>query len=625
MSQTLKQLVAATDRFRVQLPYIPQAFHLLRRAAGRMTFLWLGLLLAQGLLPVALVYLTRTLVNGVATLGGGGGGWQALQPLLPAAFAMVLTLIGAELCQSGAKLLRIVLSERVQDHVHELIHEQAMRLDLSFYDSPGYYDQLHRARIDALSRPGALLENTGALLQSFVTLIAMGGVLLAFGIWVPLLLALSTLPALLVVLRHTLRFHFWRIQNTTAMRWANYYDLMLTQREAAAEMRLFGLGPHFRMLFRNLRERLRREQVQLARSEAVSQSIAAGIGLASMAGALCWISFRALNGTSSLGDLALFFQAFFQGQRMMRSLLASAGEIYRNLAFLENLFEFLELKPRVREMSPSLPYPGLGKEIAIRDVTFFYPETRLPALVDFSLPIPAGKITAIVGENGAGKTTLIKLLCRYYDPQKGSLLIDGVDVRAIDLSALRQRITVLFQEPLRYHDTVFNNIAFGDIDGAPDLERITTAARAAGADAPIGRLPAAYETVLGKWFGGAELSGGEWQRLALARAFLRDADFVILDEPTSAMDSWAEADWLLRFRQLVAGRTALMITHRFTTALHADMIHVMERGRIVESGSHAELLALKGRYESSWRRQMSQGAGDDDLRGSEHGSEHTGA
>lgn len=451
------------------------------------------------------MYLTRTLVDGIAAMIGAGGGWEAMTPVMPAGIAMCLVLIGGEVFQGVGKWVRTAQAERVQDHVYERIHQQAMRLDLSFYDDPGYYDQLHRARIDAISRPTALIENVGTLAQSFITLAAMGGVLLTFGIWIPLLLAFSTLPALWVVLRHTIRFHRWRIQNTTAIRKTSYYDLMLTQREAAAEMRLFALGPYFRALFQELRSRLRREQLQLTRSEATSHAAAALIGLASMVCALAWMGLQALKGVVTLGGLALFYQAFFQGQRMMRSLLGSAGEIYRNIMFLENLFEFLALEPRIRSPEKPLPHPGLQKEIELQNITFCYPGAARPALSNFNLRIPAGQITALVGENGAGKTTMIKLLCRFYDPEKGRLLIDGTDMRNLSLQALRSRITVLFQDPVHYHDTVYNNIAFGDIDNRPGKERIEAAARASGADGPISRLPDGYEAVLGKWFGGAEL------------------------------------------------------------------------------------------------------------------------
>jgi ATP-binding cassette subfamily B protein len=600
----MPQLNEAFERLRAQLPYLPKAFRLVYDAAGGLTILWLALLLIQGLLPVAMVYLTKILVDGVAQVVGSGSGWQGMMPILPAAGAMAGVLIGIEVFQSVNRWLRTAQSEKVQDAVHELIHTQAMRLDLSFYDAPEYYDQLHHARIDALSRPAALIENVGALLQSFITLIAMAGVLLTFGIWIPVLLALSTLPALVVVMRHTLRFHRWRLRNTTAIRQTNYYDMMLTSREAAAEMRLFGLGPHFRQLFSQLRGRLRREKVQLARNEAYAAAVAALMGLAGLAAALAWMGLQASHGALSLGDLALFVQAFFQGQRMMRSLLGNAGEIYRNILFLENLFEFLSLKPQIQAPEIPAPHPGLQKELDMQHVTFQYPGSGRPALDDFSLKMPAGRVTALVGENGAGKTTLIRLLCRFYDPAAGRILMDGTDIRDLSPEDLRRRITVLFQEPVRYHDTVFNNIAFGDIHGQPDQADIETAAKAAGADAPISHLPQTYAAVLGKWFGGAELSGGEWQRLALARAFLRQAALIILDEPTSSMDSWAEADWLSRFRTLVAGRTALIITHRFTTAMQADTIHVMDRGRIIESGNHEELLAAGGRYASSWQRQM---------------------
>ncbi len=604
MNPTIRQLSDAVYQLKKQLPYFPQALKIVWGAAGSLSLLWVLLILIQGILPVATVYLIREIVNGIAAVIGTGEGWKGLMPVLPPAVGMVLVLITGEALQGVNRWVKTAQSEKVQDHVHQLIHEKAMDLDMTFYDAPEYYDQLHRARVDALSRPAALIENTGALLQSFITLTAMVGVLLSFGMFIPVLLVLSTIPALFVVLRHTILFHHWRLKNTAAMRKTSYYDIMLTQREAAAEMRLFGLGKHFRSLFTALRNRLRKERVALAKNEAIAHLIAAFIGLASMAGALAWMGLQGVKGVLGLGDMALFYQAFFQGQKMMRSLLSNAGEIYKNIIFLENLFEFLNLNPFISNPEMPVTYPGINHKIGLQNVTFHYIGSEKPALERFNLEIKAGSITAIVGENGAGKTTLIKLLCRFYDPDEGTISIDGIDIHNLLIEDIRNHITVLFQDLVRYHDTVFNNIAFGNINSTPDLMEITASAESAGADAPISRLPKGYETVLGKWFGGAELSAGEWQRLALARAFLRKADFIILDEPTSSMDSWAEADWLQRFRRLVAGKTVLMITHRFTTARLADVIHVMERGKIVESGTHEELLVLKGKYAESWTKQM---------------------
>jgi ATP-binding cassette subfamily B protein len=245
----------------------------------------------------------------------------------------------------------------------------------------------------------------------------------------------------------------------------------------------------------------------------------------------------------------------------------------------------------------------LGPTISFHNVTFAYTGGRGDTLRGLNLEIPAGQIAAIVGPNGAGKSTLVKLLCRFYDPVEGSIQVDGVDLRSLALRELRAKLTVLFQEPVLYSATVTENITLEF--GAEVKAEAEAAARAAGADALIERLPAGYKTVLGTWLeGGTDLSKGEWQRIALARAFIRHAPIIILDEPTSTMDSWAETDWLRRFRSLAAGRTTLIITHRFTTAMLADAIHVLEEGRIVESGSHAALLALGGRYAQSWHAQM---------------------
>jgi len=283
--------------------------------------------------------------------------------------------------------------------------------------------------------------------------------------------------------------------------------------------------------------------------------------------------------------------------------LRNTGEIYRDALFLENLFELLSIEPQVQDPLAPLPVPALKDGIRFQDVDFRYPGSDRMILKGFSLDLKAGKIAALVGENGEGKTTIIKLLCRFYDPEKGFITVDDCDLRNLRQEDWRRQITVLFQEPVRYHVTAAENIAHGDLAAKPGRGDVEGAARNAGAHGMIERLPEGYETLLGRWFGGVELSTGEWQRLASARAFLRKAKLIILDEPTSMQDVWAEAQWFSRFRTLAARATVLIISHRLTTTMQADVIHVMGGGRIIESGTHAELLRLGGRYWEAWKTQ----------------------
>jgi ATP-binding cassette subfamily B protein len=569
-----------------------------------------ALLVVQGLLPVAVVYLARLLVDGLVAAAAAGGGWPSARPVLAPAAALAGVLLLAELLRGAAGWARAALAEVLKDHVSDLVHAKSVAADLAFYEWPDFYDHLHRARAEAGYRPVALLESLGSVLQNGITLAAMGAVLLPFGLWLPPALLLSTLPAFAVVLRYTLRQHQWRQRTTPDERRSWYYEWLLTAAETAAELRLFGLGNQFRSAHQALRRRLRAERLRLARAQALAELAAAAVALLVTGTALAWIVWGAVRGRATLGDLVLFYQAFHQGQRLMRSLLDHVGQVYANSLFLGNLFEFLALRPRVVDpLRPVPPPEPLTQGIRFRQVTFRYPGSTRAALADFDLAVPAGRVVAVVGPNGAGKSTLVKLLCRLYDPDGGRVEIDGIDVRDLPVTELRQLITVLFQRPVHYSATVAENIALG---GAATAAEVAAAARAAGADEVIDRLPRGYDTLLGKWFsGGTELSVGEWQRLALARAFLRQAPILLLDEPTSAMDSWAEADWLERFRALAAGRTVVVITHRFTTAMRADVIHVLAEGRVIESGAHGELLARGGPYARSWAAQMKEAKPDD--------------
>ena len=575
-------------------------------AARGWTAAWIAVLLVQGVLPVATVYLTRTVVNRLMRALRAGGSWESLQPLIVAALLMGGVLLAGEVLRGIAGWLRTAQSELVQDYISGLIQKKSASVDLAFYESPEFYDHLHRARAEAGYRPILLVEGLGSLLENGITLVAMLAVLIPFGPWLPAALLVSTLPALYVVLRYALLQHRWHLRVTADERRAWYYDWLLSAGEAAAEVRLFGLQGYFRAAYERLRRKLRGERMDLALAQSRAELTAGLGGLLVTGSALAWMGWRTVRGQASLGDLALFYQAFQQGLGLMRTLLGNVGQLYQNSLFLGNLYEFLALEPKVVDPPVAKPAPRpLRDGIRFRDVTFRYPGRERAILRHFNLAIPAERIVTIVGPNGAGKSTLIKLLCRFYDPEEGSVEMDGLNLKSMAMEDLRRQMAVLFQAPVHFNASVAENIGMGDLRAAHDRAAIEAAGRAAGADGIVGRLPRGYDSLLGTWFlEGTELSVGEWQRIALARAFLRQAPLVVFDEPTSAMDPWAEADWMKRFRQLVAGRTTLIITHRFTTARFADVIHVMADGRIVESGGHEELLARGGMYAQGWVTQM---------------------
>ena len=599
MSGSGKILSSKLRKALAQLPYLPRALKLVWEVARPWTVAWIVLLIVQGLLPAAIVYLTKLVVDGVVA--------RDVRHVLLRLLLLGGVLLLMEVVRNAINWVRTVQAELLQDHITSLIHEKSVSADLAFYELSDYYDHLHRARAEARYRPVALLGNLGALLQNSITLIAMGAILIPLGPWLALALLLSTLPAFYVVVHYALAEYQWRQRTTTDDRRAWYYDWIMTTADAAAEIRLFGLGKHFQSSYKSLRQRLRGERLHLTRRQGLAELAASLIALLIMAAALGWMVWRALHGFVTLGELALIYVAFNQGQGLMRTLLENAGQLYGNSLFLGNLFEFLSLQPRItcRGGPPWPPVAEIKADIHFNHVSFTYHDATRKALDDFTMTIPQGKIVAIVGPNGAGKSTLLKLLCRFYDPGEGNIEIDGHDLREIAIDDLRRMITVLFQQPFHYNTTVQENILFGDLNVKPSDAQIEAAIRAAGAEEIVARLPQKGQTLLGRWFaGGTELSVGEWQRIALARAFLRRAPIIILDEPTSALDPWAEADWLERFRILAAGRTSIIITHRFTTAMHADVIHVMSEGRIVESGSHQRLLEQNGLYAESWTRQI---------------------
>src|SRR5215207_3936347 len=406
-----------------QLPYLPRALKLVWEVARPWTIAWIVLLIVQGLLPAATVYLTKLVVDGVVAAVRNGSSGANFSRVL-----MFLLLLGGivllmEVVRAGINWVRTVQTELLQDHITTLIHEKSVTADLAFYELSDYYDHLHRARTEARYRPVALLGNLGALLQNSITLLAMGAILIPLGPWLALALLLSTLPAFYVVVHYALAEYQWRQRTTGDDRRAWYYDWIMTTAEAAAELRLFGLGKYFQSNYTDLRRRLRGERLQLTRRQSLAELGASLIALLIAGAALGWMVWKALQGLVTLGELALIYAAFNQGQGLMRTLLENAGQLYGNSLFLGNLFEFLSLQPAMTEGVHKLSEVNTG--IKFRGVSFSYPDANGKALDDFTMTIPSGNIVAIVGPNGAGKSTLLKLLCRFYDPSEGKIEIDG--------------------------------------------------------------------------------------------------------------------------------------------------------------------------------------------------------
>ncbi len=531
-NQRLRQVI-------VQLSYLPRTLRLIWSAAPGWTLAWISLLIVQGLIPVVLVSLTRLLVDGVVAIRDTAGSLEKAGPVLFLAVLMATVVLLAEFLQGTSEWIRTAQSELIQEHISALIQRKSLAVDLAFYESPDFYDHLYRALSDANSRPQSLLESSGSLLQNSITLVAMALVLAPYGVWLPVALLMSTLPALYIVLRYNWQSHQWWEKTTTDRRRTVYYNLMLTTPEGAAEVRQFDLGGHFQSCFHQLRAALRTQRLHLIKSLSFARLSAGAIGLTVSGATLVWMIWRTIQGAVTLGDLALFYQAFQRGQTLMRSLLANVGQIYSNSLFLADLFEFLGLHPKVVDSpTPELPPATLNQGISFRQVTFRYPGSDRVSLQDFNLSIPAGQVVAIVGANGAGKSTLVKLLCRFYDPEAGQITLDGIDIRNLPLAEYRRMITVLFQLPVAYQATATENIVFGNLAANPSPLETEAAARKSGAHEIIARLPQGYQTSLGKWFtNGAELSAGEWQRIAMARTFVRQAQVLLLDEPTSFMDS----------------------------------------------------------------------------------------
>ena len=591
-------LLQRWKEFHRSFTHTPQAVKLVWQT-NRWATIGLGFLTLGGaLLPASQAWVGKLIVDGVvASIQRGADPEVVRRVFVYLILELALFLLNTAL-NHARRLIQQLIQLQLANRIRGEIIQKALTLDLAFFEHPDFYDRLQNARRESGYKPVDLINDTFLIVQNTITLISFAVLLLRFSPWLVIILLVTSIPAFIAETRFSEEGFRLLTRRAPETRQINYLSRLLTEDTSAKEIKLFNLGETLLTRYMTLFDKFFREDKSLALRRAV-----AGFGLGLIAtlgfyGSYAWIVWHTVQGKISLGDMTLYLTIFRQGQSTFQAILSGVGSIYENNLFMANLFDFLGLKPQmgVAARNQALPVP-LRRGIEFRGVGFRYPDSEEWALRDIDLTIRPGEKIALVGPNGAGKTTLIKLLSRLYDPTEGTILIDGIDIRELDPRDLRQRIGVIFQDFVRYHLAASENIGFGQVEALDRLEQIIESARKSGAHSIIENLPDGYQTMLGRWFhGGHELSVGQWQKIALARAFMRDAEILVLDEPTASLDAETEYEIFRRFQELTVGKMAILISHRFSTVRMADRIVVIQEGRIAEIGSHHDLLNQGGIY-----------------------------
>jgi ATP-binding cassette subfamily B protein/ATP-binding cassette subfamily C protein len=603
--QTLRERVRLTASY---LRALPRVFQLVKESSRAFAVGIVLLLLGQSLLPAAMAWVGKLIVDAVVEAARTGAAEERRlvveYVLLELGLMVVSTVLSR--CQS---LLRDLMRASLGNHVNVLILEKAATLDLRHFEDADTYDKMQNARREASIRPLSLVLELASLLQQLLILATFGALLARLSWWSTLVIVAASLPAFVAEARfsgESFRLNSWRAPEG---RRQNYLEWILTRDSHVKEVKLFGLAPLILSRYRALFDKFYDEDRRLALRKTWAGLVLGALSLVAFYLSYLYMADRAARARITLGDLTLYLAAFRQGQQAIQSALASISGLYEDGLFVSNLFGYLDLESTgERPRGTPRPLPAARSQaVEFEDVSFRYPGGDRPALAGVSLRIEPGEKLALVGDNGAGKSTLIKLLLRLYEPTGGRILYGGVDLRDIDPRDLRERIGVLFQDFVRYQFSALENVGLGQVQAISERSRIENAVDRAGARSIIEELPKKLDTMLGGWFEeGHELSGGQWQKIALARAFMRDeAELLVLDEPTASLDAEAEHDLFQRIKALAKDRSAILISHRFSTVRTADRIAVLQGGRISELGSHEELLAKNGRYAHLFRLQAS--------------------
>ena len=560
--------------------------------------------LFSSFLPVVLLWITKLIIDGIV---------RAVSTHQPVQRGF-WWLVAAEfsLAVLNSVLIRTIdysdslLADKYTRYVSIRVMNHAASLDLMAYEDPVFYDRLERARVQATDRL-VMIQAIGRLVQQAITTITLSVSIMLFSPWLMLLLIAGVLPAFLGESHFALLGYAKNFRQTPMRRQLDYLRVLGGSKEAAKELKLFGLRNFLRDRFTGLSDEIYKENVALSRRKLIAGSLLSVVGTMGYYSAYVFVIWRTVAGALSIGTLTFLTGAILQASSNIQQIFSTLAAIGDQALFLTDLLAFFDMQPTIRSKANALPAPRpIVQGVEFRDVSFSYPGNSRLVLDRINFQLHPSERLALIGENGEGKTTIVKLMTRLYDPTEGQILLDGIDLREYDLEDLHREVGVIFQDFMRYEMTARENIAVGRIDEINNLNLLQAAARKSMADGVIDRLPGSYEQMLGRRFEqGVDLSGGEWQKVALARAYLRDAQLLILDEPTAALDARSEFEVFRRFAELTAGKMALFISHRFSTVRAADRILVLANGKIAEEGTHDQLASLGGRYAEMFEMQAS--------------------